>query len=156
MGKTNNKVLANKWEREASRLLSNWISGGKRSDLFWRTNSSGGKFTVTRESAHAGDIVPVAGAEGNARRFGERYLLEVKRKKNFSFADLGTLEKWAREYHNQAVGLGKKSFLLIKGGYGKIYVLIGSGEEKSISGFGVPVNHGSPCLTFKNHSLIQL
>ena len=49
------------WEREFSRDLSLWWSGGKASDLFWRSSQSGGRATVRRRKGlstrgHCGDI----------------------------------------------------------------------------------------------------
>ncbi len=35
-----------RFERDICRLLSEWVSGGKRDDLFWRTSMSGGRATI--------------------------------------------------------------------------------------------------------------
>lgn len=49
------------YEREFSRSLSMWWSGGERDDLFWRSSQSGGRATVRarkglKTAGHCGDI----------------------------------------------------------------------------------------------------
>lgn len=57
------KGKGSQFERDFSRDLSLWWSGGKRKDLFWRSAMSGGMSTVTGCEAQSGDIVAVD-AEG--------------------------------------------------------------------------------------------
>lgn len=53
------KGKGSQFERDFSRDLSLWWSGGKRKDLFWRSAMSGGMSTVTGCQAQTGDIVAV-------------------------------------------------------------------------------------------------
>lgn len=44
------KGKGNSFEREMNRELSLWFTSGKRDDIFTRTNSSGGRFTMRRKA----------------------------------------------------------------------------------------------------------
>lgn len=133
--KTNNKTRANLWEREASRLLSLWISNLKRKNIFWRTNSSGAKGTLTGEANHAGDITAVdpAGAE-----FMKWFLIEVKRKKDFDYADISTIRKWINIEGERAKALEKSLFMIIKGRKGILYILTNAKSAK-IEKWNIPI-----------------
>ena len=56
--------MANKggqWERDICRDLSEWFSGGRHDDLFWRSSQSGGRATSRRKkgkrtAGHCGDV----------------------------------------------------------------------------------------------------
>ena len=57
----NSKAKGGNFEREVARELSLWWTNGKREDVFYRTNSSGGRFTMRRKSgkdtsSQGGDI----------------------------------------------------------------------------------------------------
>ncbi|MHB8880421.1 MAG: putative PDDEXK endonuclease [Thermodesulfovibrionales bacterium] len=135
--KTNNKTRANRWEREASRLLSLWVSGGKRKDLFWRTNSSGAKGTVTKEKNHCGDIVASdpAGVE-----FADRFHIEAKWRKEFDYADLGVIRKWIKVEGGKAKEFEKSLLMLIKGKGGEIYVLTNINRRGELRVCDIPVS----------------
>jgi hypothetical protein len=118
--KTNNKTRANNWERQSARVLSTWLSRGKRKDLFWRTNSSGAKGARTHEKNHSGDIVAV---DSKGKWFQDRFLIESKWKKDFSFESETEIKKWIKRYSKTAKDVGKELFLMVKGKKGVIYVL---------------------------------
>lgn len=118
--KTNNKTRANIWEREAAKMLSLWVSNGGRKDIFWRTNSSGAKHSVTGEANHAGDIVAV---DPEGAEFAERFHIEVKWRKVFDYADIPTVRKWIAVEGEKAKQLRKSLFMLIKGRGGGVYIL---------------------------------
>ena len=63
------------YERDFSKRLSLWWSGGESRDLFWRTPMSGGKATVDGRGTHAGDIRAVL-PEGEG--FTEVFNVELK------------------------------------------------------------------------------
>lgn len=52
------------FEREVAVKLSQWVSGGRRKDVFWRTAMSGGRATVFRKKGslyrQSGDICAVS------------------------------------------------------------------------------------------------
>lgn len=118
--KTNNKTRANRWEREASRLLSVWVSGGRRKDLFWRTNSSGAKGTVTKEAGHCGDIVATDPA-GVA--FCKKFYVECKWKKDFDYAAITTIKAWISKEGLKARNFEKHLFMIIRGRAGHIFIM---------------------------------
>lgn len=149
---TNNKVRANRWEREASRLLSLWVSGGKRKDLFWRTNSSGAKGVITGERNHAGDIVA---ADPAGTDFGDRFLIEVKWKRDFNYADLATLRKWMEKEGGKAKDLGKSLLMLIKGRNGEIYVMTNISERSRLRWYDFPTSD-LEYLVFRGYALSRV
>jgi len=58
--KINSKSKGNAWERKSARILSLLLSDGKKTDLFWRTASSGALATVTKKyNTQMGDIQSV-------------------------------------------------------------------------------------------------
>ena len=68
------------FERTVCQQLSLWVTGGARSDCFWRSAMSGGRATVGRargrdHARQAGDVSAVA-PEGNA--LVSRYYIECK------------------------------------------------------------------------------
>lgn len=82
------------FERKICKLLSRWVSHGKRDDVFWRTAMSGGRATFMRRKGvnirQAGDICAVAG-EGHALT--DHWMIECKHRKSLevsSFLISGT------------------------------------------------------------------
>lgn len=70
------------FERFISESLSRWVSGGKRSDLFWRSSQSGGRATIAKKTkkqlaAQAGDICAI-GDDPGAFAFTGRFYVECK------------------------------------------------------------------------------
>jgi hypothetical protein len=65
----NSKAKGSQFERDICRLLSRWVSHGKRDDLYWRTAMSGGRATVAKRKGidvrQTGDITAVS-PEGHA------------------------------------------------------------------------------------------
>ena len=60
MSRINSKAKGNDWERKSARILSLILSDGKKTDLFWRTASSGALATVTKKyDTQMGDIQSV-------------------------------------------------------------------------------------------------
>lgn len=55
----NSKQKGSAYERQVCKQLSGWVTGGARSDVFWRSAMSGGRATITLASAQAGDISAV-------------------------------------------------------------------------------------------------
>lgn len=133
----NNKNRANTWERQASKLLSLWISGGTRKNLFWRTASSGAKGSVTKEANHCGDITAVdpAGAE-----FCKEYYIECKWRREFDYSDLGAIKKWITVEGTKARELGKALLMLIKGRNGEVYVLVNVAKRSALRLDDIPVS----------------
>ena len=59
--KTNSKSIGNNWERDFCKLMNEWFTGDKESDVVWRDNSSGARGTTRQKrgkvSYKNGDIV---------------------------------------------------------------------------------------------------
>ncbi len=74
------KVKGGQFERDVCRILSLWITRGKRNDVFWRSAGSGSSATVAskkgkRGHSQLGDIVSVR-EEGNW--FSDKFIVECK------------------------------------------------------------------------------
>jgi len=77
--KINSKSKGNAWERKSARILSLILSDGKKTDLLWRTASSGALATVTKKyKSQAGDLQSVV------RNFRFKYYVECKSLSNIS------------------------------------------------------------------------
>jgi hypothetical protein len=84
----NSKSKGSGFERDCSRMLSLWCTGGKRDDAIWRSASSGALTTVGkgRYLAHTGDF---AATDGEAAWLFEHVIIEAKRGYNrYSMQDL--------------------------------------------------------------------
>jgi Holliday junction resolvase len=74
------------FERQVCRILSEWVSGGRHEDLFWRSAMSGGRATVRHRSSggkvalrQSGDITAVS-PEGH--KLTDRFFIECKHVKD--------------------------------------------------------------------------
>jgi len=63
------KNKGSSFERQVCRILTEWITGKPRPEIFWRTATSGGKFTVDAKSGirgkMPGDVMAIAGGGGS-------------------------------------------------------------------------------------------
>lgn len=105
---SNGKQKGGQFERDVCRKLSLWVSGGKQSDLFWRSAMSGGRATVGRHKGQsirqAGDITAVA-PEGHVLT--DRFYIECKFYKNldilsFIFHGKGKLSQFWKDTIREA------------------------------------------------------
>lgn len=117
MKKGGGKNKGSEFEREVGRILSRWISDGKKDDLFTRTVTSGGKFTTAlkkgKSSGEAGDLM---GANPMAYEFSSRILVECKHWNRLDFSDflLGYGELYKALLHTQTQAcIVKKQWMLI-------------------------------------------
>lgn len=77
------KSKGNSFEREICKKLSLWWTNGKRDDIFWRSQNSGGRATVRgksgkRTSNQSGDV-SVANDEGIGKSLLRMVAIELKR-----------------------------------------------------------------------------
>lgn len=110
------------WEREACRALSMWVTAGSRSDVFWRSATSGARATAAYRTkgilltAQAGDISLVA-PEGHSLL--ESHFVECKHYSDLKIAswalnDTGFLSKFWREVENNARIYNRQPLLIAK------------------------------------------
>lgn len=83
----NTKQKGNNFERNVSRMISDWWTGGKRTDAVWRTASSGGLATSTNKYvSQVGDFQATDACASSLFRY---FIIEAKRGySRFSFMDL--------------------------------------------------------------------
>lgn len=82
----NGKNKGSSYEREISKKLSLWLSEGKRDDILWRTQNSGGRFTIRRKKGidtqnQDGDITST---DPSAQFFSDIFTVELKRYKDIN------------------------------------------------------------------------
>lgn len=78
------------YEREICRMLSEWWSGGRRDDIFWRSSASGGRATVRSKSGKAtfGQYGDIAAVDPVGQPLTRTLCFELKRGyTKYSFAD---------------------------------------------------------------------
>lgn len=123
------------FEREICKRLSMWVSGGKKTDLFWRSAMSGGRATVARKSGkvvrQAGDICATT-PEGHVLT--DAWYLECKSYKQIDFAqfvlsDTGKLAQWWKRAKSEARHYGKEPVLIVKQNGWKPLVISRVGSE---------------------------
>lgn len=80
----NSKQKGSSFERKISKELSLWLSSGKRDDLFWRTHSSGGRFTQRKKSGKntSGQDGDITSTDKASELFSSLFSIECKHVKN--------------------------------------------------------------------------
>lgn len=121
----NGKVKGGNYEREISKNLSLWLSGGENDDLFWRTQNSGGRYTTRYKKkltleGQSGDIASVRGNISN--EFLKTFCVEIKFYKDINIwgfitkAKDGVLDFWKQAYE-QSKQAGREPILIVKQNY---------------------------------------
>lgn len=114
------KSKGNEFERYVSKKLSMWISGGARDDLFWRTQSSGGRYTQRsksgKETIHQeGDVASTC---SDTEFFSDLFYVECKHYNDINlwsiFTGKGSLYGWCKEYLARSKESGKILFLVVR------------------------------------------
>lgn len=108
-------------ERDICRLLSLWVTQGKREDVFWRSAMSGGRATVGRRkgknlASQAGDISSVDEA---GHVLTDNFYIETKHVKaialdRFIVSQTGPLVNYWRTACSEALSYRKSPLLIIK------------------------------------------
>lgn len=116
----NGKRKGGSFERSICVQLSQWVSQGKRTDLFWRSAMSGGRATVAHRKGEsvrqAGDITAVA-PEGHVLT--GQYYVECKHYRDldlvgFFLNDKGKLAGFWRTAKREAEKHGRMPMLIAK------------------------------------------
>lgn len=119
MPRSKGKQKGSAFERKVCKLLSLWISLGKREDLFWRSAMSGGRATVGRKSGkdhakHAGDITAT---DPLGHALTDRWYVECKAYRDLKIdaamlSGVGLLAKFWRETVEQATHYKRMPMLI--------------------------------------------
>lgn len=125
MGTKQPKEKGSTFEREVAVLLSNWISGGKRDDLLWRSSISGGRATnrLKRGLATVNQAGDLCATCSWGERFTKVFYVECKfyRKLNlwslFSPSEGGSIKTFWRRACEQATKHGLEPMLILKQNY---------------------------------------
>lgn len=116
----NGKAKGSEFERLISKKLSLWWSNNQRDDLFWRTQSSGARFTIRERKGtdtynQSGDI---CSTHPDSKDFSEKIYIECKCYKNIGiwsfFIKKGMLFDWWKKAYENAQREGKYTFLIVK------------------------------------------
>jgi hypothetical protein len=125
----NSKAKGSQFEREVCKLLSRWVSHGKRDDCFWRSAMSGGRATVAKRKGtdirQTGDICAVS-PEGHALT--DIYFIECKFYKDlkitsFILDNKGPLAKFWKEACKKAGWHNHIPMLIAKENNRKILII---------------------------------
>lgn len=146
------------FEREVCKKLSDWISGGERTDLFWRSAMSGGRATIglrkgEKVGEQAGDISPIHQA-GHALT--GLFVLECKFYNDLQFQNLifsrngGVAEFWLTVAEIGAE-LKKRPLLIAKQNHYPTLMFLESRCSRELDGLGTDI-YRLPHSMFKNDS----
>lgn len=114
----NSKAKGNSFERQISKDLSLWWSDGEKDDLFWRTQNSGGRFTIRMKDGlqTTGQSSDITSTNSESELFTKKFSIECKNYKNVDlwnlFEENGDLIKWWNDLENICI-LEKLNPLLI-------------------------------------------
>lgn len=117
----NSKQKGSNWERQICRALSQWISNGKRYDVFWRSAMSGGRATIMLDKgylakAQVGDISSIASL---GERLLDHFIIESKFYEDLQLPRMvlknsGFLVDFWKELESKAVVYSKQPMLIGK------------------------------------------
>ena len=117
----NGKAKGSGFEREVSKKLSLWWSEGTDDSLFWRTQNSGGRFTVRKKVGLQtdGQIGDIASTSPLSKPFTDTFVVELKSYKNINLWSIitgakGTLVDWWDKLSNEAYEDHKIPLLIVK------------------------------------------
>lgn len=121
------------WEREICIALSNWVSGGERGDLFWRSSMSGGRATIQhqRRKAVAGRVFlnedhagagDVSAVHPDGHPLTHRFVIECRFYKELHleqliYSERGRLLRWWMDLIKVAEQHGRHPMLIAKENY---------------------------------------
>jgi len=106
MSRINSKAKGNDWERKSARILSLILSDGEKTDLLWRTASSGALATVTKKyKSQAGDLQSVV------RNFRFKCYVECKSLSNISILPMS---KKLKDILDNLCTVGRDWILMLK------------------------------------------
>lgn len=136
-GKGNAKGSA--FERKVCKLLSRWVSKGRRTDLFWRTSASGARATVARRRGvvvrQGGDICAVI---PGGHTLTDHWYIECKHYKRIDLAQFivtgeGKLAVWWTKCKREARDHGKEPLLIVKQNFWPVLVVTKLGALKDFA-----------------------
>ena len=123
-GGAKGKAKGSAFERDICRTLTEYVTGNKRPEVFWRTAGSGGKASIERKlgiknAIMAGDICCVNPRKKKAVAFTSVFSVECKFYKSFSFDSLLLQEKnlvlnWWFKCVKEARASDKQPLLIFK------------------------------------------
>lgn len=88
----NNKAKGSSFERRLCVILSRWLTGGDRDDLFSRNVLSGGRFTLAfRKGKPLGQPGDIIASDPKAFIFTEHFMVEAKHWKSLKFEQFLTM-----------------------------------------------------------------
>lgn len=107
------------WERKLSKLLSSWITGGKRRDVLWRTVGSGGFSHKHSSLSHQiGDIGLLDSTCEEAVWFVNKIAVEAKFLKHLEFwpfsSGFNVIKRFWKKISKEAKGAKTVCLLIIK------------------------------------------
>lgn len=111
------------FERKICQLLSLWVTGLVKKDVFWRSSMSGGRYTVKSKGGHrgaaaqAGDISAIS-PEGHALL--DAFIVECKHHKTLDLLSVlrnadGNIHGWWEKLQEQCGTLNRHPMLIAKG-----------------------------------------
>jgi hypothetical protein len=108
-----------KFERLACRLLSLWVSDGKRDDLFWRTAMSGGRATLRlAKGVMTRAIGDICATDPEGFKLTDHYLIECKHHRDLNLLAFmfgkGKLFKFWIETVEEAASHKRQPMLIAK------------------------------------------
>ncbi len=118
MGKSNPKCKGSQFERDIAKKLSLWVSNGERDDIFWRTASSGGRFTQNKNKTLANSAGDVSYLDEIGKPLLDRFIIECKVGYNKTrVLDIlfkkNEITKWLDTLQEEMNRTGHKEFMLI-------------------------------------------
>lgn len=141
MKKPTGKGKGTQFERDMSRRLSLWLSGGDRSDLLWRSSMSGGRATISmikgeKLSAQSGDLSSI---HKLSHDFIEVFYVELKFYKKLDIESLvkgtgGRLDKFWTTTRGESEKYDKLPFLIAKQNFSAPFLCL---DPKGLKCFGI-------------------
>lgn len=151
-------VKGSSFERKISRELSLWLSGGKHDDLLWRTATSGGTATSSKNRLRPNQAGDIGTVSSGGAWFIDSFYIECKHYKDLNIRSLLTLAMsdtlygfWLDTYE-KAESYGKVPVLIAKQNHvPTLFCTTPTGSERL---FGFSTNNIHPISIFPRADML--
>lgn len=137
------KQKGSQFERDISKKLSLWLTDGKRNDVLWRSEISGGRFTFSAAKGKAvGSVGDIKATDPTGFEFADKFVVECKAWRDLHFLAFlfgyEELYKAMVKVKKQAESINKSWWLIAKQNHVPILLFMPSSVKFSCE---IPNHH---------------
>jgi hypothetical protein len=150
------------FERDICRVLTKWITGESRPEIFWRTSTSGGKFTQEAKGGirgkMPGDIMSIDKKGAWLLPPDGAFVLECKNVRKVDFSRVldgkGNLMEWWGKHYELCRSCGRRPMLIFKESVRKPMVMFSREDWVGFCSFLGNPSFSTMCFCLPELSLV--